>query len=222
MWIRELFAGLLGFASGLAVAEGMFALLIALGVISRFAGKTHTAAYVIHYENAAALGGILGNLFSVYQFRLPIGLPGVIAFGLFSGVFTGTWAMALTEIVDAVPVFQQKDPPEDRYALADLEHGAWKSSRGMDACVFRLWMVVKMGAAGLFVRLGMKFCPLVVPGKTALCISIGKGCLFEEAIFSISGICPFLDLISGIPELLQFHTGLLHGFCHKSELPVFV
>ena len=83
MWIRELFAGLLGFASGLAVAGGMFALLIALGVISRFAGKTHTAAYVIHYENAAALGGILGNLFSVYQFRLPIGLPGVIAFGLF-------------------------------------------------------------------------------------------------------------------------------------------
>lgn len=108
MWIRELFAGLLGFASGLAVAEGMFALLIALGVISRFAGKTHTAAYVIHYENAAALGGILGNLFSVYQFRLPIGLPGVIAFGLFSGVFTGTWAMALTEIVDAVPVFSRR------------------------------------------------------------------------------------------------------------------
>ena len=54
MWIRELFTGLLGFASGLAVAGGMFALLIALGVISRFAGKTHTAAYVIHYENAAA------------------------------------------------------------------------------------------------------------------------------------------------------------------------
>ena len=105
MWIRELFAGLLGFASGLAVAGGMFALLIALGVISRFAGKTHTAAYVIHYENAAALGGILGNLFSVYQFRLPIGLPGVIAFGLFSGVFTGTWAMALTEMLDLFPIF---------------------------------------------------------------------------------------------------------------------
>ena len=105
MWIRELFAGLLGFASGLAVAGGMFALLIALGVISRFAGKTHTAAYVIHYENAAALGGILGNLFSVYQFRLPIGFPGVIAFGLFSGVFTGTWAMALTEMLDLFPIF---------------------------------------------------------------------------------------------------------------------
>ena len=50
MWIRELFAGLLGFASGLAVAGGMFALLIALGVISRFAGKTHTAAYVIQTD----------------------------------------------------------------------------------------------------------------------------------------------------------------------------
>ncbi len=86
MWIRELFAGLLGFASGLAVAGGMFALLIALGVISRFAGKTHTAAYVIHYESAAALGGSSEICSSVYQFRLPIGLPVVIAFGLFSGV----------------------------------------------------------------------------------------------------------------------------------------
>ena len=46
MWI-ELLLGFLGLASGLAVAGGMFALLIALGVVSRFAGKSHTAAYVM-------------------------------------------------------------------------------------------------------------------------------------------------------------------------------
>lgn len=147
MWIRELCAGLLGFASGLAVAGGMFALLIALGVISRFAGKTHTAAYVIHYENAAALGGILGNLFSVYQFRLPIGLPGVIAFGLFSGVFTGTWAMALTEIVDAVPVFSRRIRLKTGMPWLILSMALGRAAGAMDACVFRLWMVVKMGAA---------------------------------------------------------------------------
>ena len=104
MWIRELFAGLLGFASGLAVAGGMFALLIALGVISRFAGKTHTAAYVIHYENAAALGGILGNLFSVYQFvdavpvfsrriRLKTGMPWLIL-SMALGRAAGAWMHA--------------------------------------------------------------------------------------------------------------------------------
>lgn len=109
MWIRMLFLpGLVGLASGLTVAGGMFALLIALGVVARFAGKTHTASWVLYYEDAAALGGILGNLFSVYQLRIPAGIAGVVLFGLFSGIFTGAWAMALTEIVDAVPVFTRR------------------------------------------------------------------------------------------------------------------
>lgn len=59
MWIRMIFLpGMVGLASGLAVAGGMFALLIALGVIARFAGKTNTASWVLYYEDAAALGGI--------------------------------------------------------------------------------------------------------------------------------------------------------------------
>lgn len=108
MWTREIFLGILGISSGMAVAGGMFALLIALGVVSRFAGKTHTAKYILYYEDAAAIGGILGNLFSVYQFPIPVGMVGVVSFGLFSGIFTGAWAMALTEIVDAVPVFSRR------------------------------------------------------------------------------------------------------------------
>lgn len=107
MW-TELLLGFLGLASGMAVAGGMFSLLIALGVVSRFAGKTHTAAYVMRYEDAAALGGIFGNLFSIYQFSIPAGVPGAALFGFLSGVFTGTWAMALTEIVDAVPIFSRR------------------------------------------------------------------------------------------------------------------
>ena len=96
MWIRMIFLpGMVGLASGLAVAGGMFALLIALGVIARFAGKTNTASWVLYYEDAAALGGIFGNLFSLYQFRIPVGITGAALFGLFSGIFTGTWAMAL-------------------------------------------------------------------------------------------------------------------------------
>jgi stage V sporulation protein AB len=92
----------------MAVAGGLFALLIALGVISRFAGKTHTAKYIFYYEDAAALGGILGNAFSVYHFRIPVGMVGVVSFGLFSGIYTGAWSMALTEIVDIVPIFSRR------------------------------------------------------------------------------------------------------------------
>ena len=108
MWIRQVFLAILGLSSGFAVAGGMFAFLIALGVVSRFAGKTHTAKYLLYYEDAAAIGGILGNLVSIYGFSVPVGMVGVVSFGLFSGIFTGAWAMALTEIVDVVPIFSRR------------------------------------------------------------------------------------------------------------------
>lgn len=108
MWIRQVIMGIVGLSSGFAVAGGMFAFLIALGVVSRFAGKTHTAKYILYYEDAAAIGGILGNLVSIYAFPVPVGMAGVVSFGLFSGIFTGAWAMALTEIVDTIPIFSRR------------------------------------------------------------------------------------------------------------------
>lgn len=108
MWIKQIFLGILGLSAGFAVAGGLFALLIALGVISRFAGKTHTADYIFYYEDATAIGGILGTVISIYQFPVPVGMAGVVLFGLFSGIFTGAWAMALTEIVDAIPIFSRR------------------------------------------------------------------------------------------------------------------
>lgn len=108
MWIKQVFLGFVGLSSGLAVAGGLFALFIALGVVSRFAGKTHTAEYIWYYEDAAAIGGILGNLVSIYEFPLPVGMVGVVSYGLFAGIFTGAWAMALTEIVDTVPIFSRR------------------------------------------------------------------------------------------------------------------
>ena len=46
MWWQQTLLGLVGLSAGFAVAGGLFALIIALGVVSRFAGKTHTAKYV--------------------------------------------------------------------------------------------------------------------------------------------------------------------------------
>ncbi len=108
MWIRQAFLGFLGLSSGFAVAGGLFALLFALGTLSRMAGKTHTAKYIFYYEDAAAIGGILGNLFSIFEFPIPVGMVGVVSYGLFSGIYTGAWAMALTEIVDVVPIFSRR------------------------------------------------------------------------------------------------------------------
>jgi stage V sporulation protein AB len=35
-------------------------------------------------------------------------MVGVVSYGLFAGIFTGAWSMALTEIVDTLPIFSRR------------------------------------------------------------------------------------------------------------------
>ncbi len=68
MWIRHVFLGLAGLTAGAAVAGGTFAFLIMLNIIPRMIGKTKTAARICLYENMIVLGGIGGNLLSVFPY----------------------------------------------------------------------------------------------------------------------------------------------------------
>ena len=83
----------------------LFSFISGLGVISDFADRTHTGDKVLLYEECVALGGILGNLMSVYQFPIPYGAFLVPIFGLVSGIFVGCWSMALAEILNIFPIF---------------------------------------------------------------------------------------------------------------------
>ena len=104
MWIREVFLGFIGFTSGLAVSAGVFAFAVTLGIVPRFAGKTHTVRYVISYENAILLGGIFGTLLSIFELRIPLGIGLIIPFGLSVGIYNGCLAVALAEILNAFPI----------------------------------------------------------------------------------------------------------------------
>ena len=108
MWIKQLFCVLFGFSSGIALAGGFFALLIALGIISRFAHQTGTAPYLGVYEMVVAAGGVFGTAWYLYEWKLPIGLTGLGIFGIFAGLFVGAWTMALTEIIDTIPIFMRR------------------------------------------------------------------------------------------------------------------
>ena len=68
MWWKEILMAVVGLYGGLAVAGGLFALVIALGLVAEFADQTNTARHILWYEDAVAAGGILGNLISIYQF----------------------------------------------------------------------------------------------------------------------------------------------------------
>ena len=121
-WKQVLMAAM-GLSAGVGVAGGLFALMIALGLVSEFADQTRTARYIFWYEDAVSVGAILGNTISVYQTVLPLGQAGAGVFGLFSGVFVGTWAMALTEIVNIVPIFTRRIDLRQRAWADDRVHG---------------------------------------------------------------------------------------------------
>lgn len=104
MWIREIFLGLIGLAGGFAVSAAVFAFVITLGVIPRFAGKTHTAGYVLAYENVIFFGGVFGNLVSLFSLPVPLGNVLLWLFGLSAGIYTGCLAVALAEILNAFPI----------------------------------------------------------------------------------------------------------------------
>lgn len=104
MWIREIFLGFIGLAGGLSVSSGIFAFAVTLGIVPRFAGKTHTSNYVLSYENAILLGGILGTLMSIFELRVPLGTVLIMVFGLAVGIYNGCLAVALVEILDAFPI----------------------------------------------------------------------------------------------------------------------
>lgn len=105
MLAKQILLGTIGLSSGVVIAGGLFALIVELDVIADFADRTHTADKILLYEDCAALGGIAGNLLSVFQpqmgylgFLLPV-------FGLLAGIFVGCWAMALAEVLNVYPIF---------------------------------------------------------------------------------------------------------------------
>lgn len=97
-----------GFGAGTVVAGGIFALIVGLKIVPRFAGFTHTAHHMMLYESCIVWGGILGNVFNVFRLPLRCGSAGLLVFGLIGGIYVGAWAMALAEIVDTIPIFSRR------------------------------------------------------------------------------------------------------------------
>lgn len=108
MLIKLIFMGIIGLASGFAIAGGTFAFITWLGIINRLAAKTKTASYILIYEDMVVLGAGIGNILYLFKPTIPLGLGGLILYGLFSGIFTGCLAVALAEVIQTFPVFAKR------------------------------------------------------------------------------------------------------------------
>jgi stage V sporulation protein AB len=96
--------GFIGACSGLTVAAGVFAFITMLGIIPRLAARTHTKNRIYLYEAAIIWGGALGNIWVLFNLRLPLHSILLGVTGLFSGIFVGCLAMALAEVLRVFPI----------------------------------------------------------------------------------------------------------------------
>ena len=123
---QYIFLGFVGLCSGVIIAGGITGLLMGLSIVPRYAGITRTADHILLYEDLALLGTVTGNLFYLFQWKLPLGSPFLMLYGIFSGIFLGGWIMALAEMAD---VFHPKDPFPKRALHCNPLYCPWKNHR---------------------------------------------------------------------------------------------
>lgn len=104
----QIILGLIGLSSGFVVAGGVIALVVGLGIVTRYVGITHTGKHLWLYEDIILLGGIFGVLLTVYRIQVPFGAVGLALLGIGAGVYVGGWILALAEIVNIFPIMARR------------------------------------------------------------------------------------------------------------------
>ncbi len=140
--------GIIGASFGLLAASGVLTVLMAVGLMPRYAGRVHAAKYITLFENMIIWGTMSGtfvSLFGIYSSDAGLGLLGVIIqclYGLFSGVFVGTLALAIAEMLDAIPVFFRRGHIRTGLTWILLSVALGKMTGGFLYFYFRLYETV--------------------------------------------------------------------------------
>ncbi|MCT4542302.1 MAG: stage V sporulation protein AB [Vallitalea sp.] len=108
MYLQYLLLIIIGFSGGVIISGGVFAFIAIIGVVPRLAQKTKTQKHICVYEDAIMLGGIFGSLVMILDFKLIIGGIGGAIYGFFSGIFIGSLAVSLAEILDVLPILSRR------------------------------------------------------------------------------------------------------------------
>ncbi|RAK22246.1 stage V sporulation protein AB [Anoxybacillus vitaminiphilus] len=108
MTIDVILTIMIGLAGGLAVGSGFVAFIVVLGVIPRLTQLTKTMKWIHAYEWAVVSGALTGGWISLRDTVLSLSKYLLIPLGLFSGVFIGMLAAALTEVLNVWPILAKR------------------------------------------------------------------------------------------------------------------
>ncbi|OXS80320.1 stage V sporulation protein AB [Domibacillus enclensis] len=98
----------LGVSGGLATGAGYVAFITVLGVIPRLMSATKTKSRIHSYELALVLGVLAGTLLHIFPVHLHLPAASTVLIGLFSGLFIGMAAAALTEVLNVFPILSRR------------------------------------------------------------------------------------------------------------------
>lgn len=116
----------IGLSFGALAASGVLTILLAVGLLPRYIGRMHEAKHILLYENLVVTGTLGGTFISLYGHFVGdsgLGLLGVlleILYGLFAGIFVGTLALAIAEMLDAFPIFFRRAKVENGHRIIIL------------------------------------------------------------------------------------------------------
>lgn len=106
--MKQVLLVVFGLSSGIMVAAGVFAFIAAIGIIPRMAQRTQTKRFIPLYEDTIVLGGLFGTTAMFIDYRLPPWFFLAGGFALLEGIFVGVLVMALTEVLNVMPIMMRR------------------------------------------------------------------------------------------------------------------
>ena len=136
--LPEILLAMAGLSLGFFIASGLVALVIGLGIVTRYAGITKTAGSLRFYECCCMAGALFGDLFSLgtFSFSLPSWTAGV--FWLFAGIYLGA-RRSRQPVFDPLP----PDRTDARTAVCNSLHGGRENRRL--SLLFCKWISIRTG-----------------------------------------------------------------------------
>ncbi len=94
----------IAYSSGVAISGAIYGFIVAIGLIPRLVYKTKTSEYLLFYETLIILAAIFSGFSTVFQYKIPINLVGLVYIYFAIGIFIGSLAVCVAEVLAVLPI----------------------------------------------------------------------------------------------------------------------
>ena len=108
MWLKFVFLAILGVCAGTMVCAGLFAFIVALGIVNKLASNLGQAANIKLFEYMVIFGSIIWNAVYLFGNRIYGGYLVLSLLGLFFGIHVGVLSLALAEVTKVMPILSMR------------------------------------------------------------------------------------------------------------------